>query len=583
MVNNNNRSSRIRSSQRAIVLILIPLLFWIYCAKEGMPPGGPVDMTPPQVVSVSPQPDSTHVDLSSKIRIVFSERMSGEPTQEAVFISPFPKAPFDYSWNGKTLTLSPSQPLQKDKTYVITIGAGAQDLRRNRMSRSFTFSFSTGSSIDQGIISGEVWVMQPVGLGKDAGISIWAYLLSPDRSVVYPEKEKPDYVTQPDSVGKYTFKSLIWGKFMLFAVKDVNRDMLWSGEDEIIGVTTGDVELTEQYPSRAFVDFILYRVDLSPPNLLNCRALNRNSVKLEFSEALDAKILPDTADYSISSIPDQKPLKVNEAFYQDFVTKTVYLWTEEMSSNATYELKTAGLKDLAGNLIDTAYNTCRFEGSGISDTIGLQILSILPKDGSVNVPIDTKIKLIFNQPPEPQTVETNLSVNDSTGIRLTGKGIWSTPAVYVFSLDSILFGKTRYTVNLLGKGMRNLSGYAQMRDSMVTSGFVTMNPDTFGTVSGRVVINNETGTAESLILTLWQPKENGLFYQTAVVDSNHFRFERILPGKYFLSGYIDLNHNQAFDLGLVNPYSPMEPFAVYPETIYVRSRWETEGVELKFH
>ncbi len=74
-----------------------------------------------------------------------------------------------------------------------------------------------------------------------------------------------------------------------------------------------------------------------------------------------------------------------------------------------------------------------------------------------------------------------------------------------------------------------------------------------------------------------------MFYQTAEVYENHFKFERILPGKYFLSGYMDLNHNQAFDLGLVNPYSPMEPFAVYPDTIYVRSRWETEGIELKFH
>jgi len=338
-----------------------------------------VDTTPPQVLSVSPRSDSTHVDLNSKIKIDFSERMSGEPTQEAIFISPFPQAPFDYNWSGRTLTLSPSEPLQEDKTYVITIGAGAQDLRRNQMSRSFTFSFSTGSSIDQGSISGEVWVMQPVGLGKDMGISIWAYLLSPYRSGVDPEKENPDYATQPDSAGKYVFKNLSWGKFRLFAVKDVNRDMLWSGEEEIIGVTAGDVELTEQYPSKAFVDFILNRVDQGPPSLLNCRALNRNSVKLEFSEALDIKTLSDTTDYHIWSIPDQSPLKVTEVFYQDIETKTIFLWTDEMRPNATYELKASSLKDLAGNLIDTAYNTCRFEGSVIPDTMGLQILSLLPR------------------------------------------------------------------------------------------------------------------------------------------------------------------------------------------------------------
>ncbi|MFQ6031870.1 MAG: Ig-like domain-containing protein, partial [Candidatus Zixiibacteriota bacterium] len=120
------------------------ILFFFYCAKEGMPPGGPVDTIPPEVISVSPQPDSTGVDLSSKIEITFSERMSGKPTEESIFISPFPKKPFDYKWKGKRLILSPPGPLLKDKTYVVTIGTGAQDLRRNNLSESYTFAFSTG-------------------------------------------------------------------------------------------------------------------------------------------------------------------------------------------------------------------------------------------------------------------------------------------------------------------------------------------------------------------------------------------------------------------------------------------------------
>jgi beta-lactam-binding protein with PASTA domain len=140
-------------SKKAIQLTLLFLILaFLNCAKEGMPPGGPVDTTPPEVLSVSPKPFSTRVDLNSKIEITLSERMSNKPTEESIFISPFPKKPFDYKWKGKKLILSPPEPLLESKTYVVTIGTGARDLRNNHLSKSYTFAFSTGAGLDSGTI-----------------------------------------------------------------------------------------------------------------------------------------------------------------------------------------------------------------------------------------------------------------------------------------------------------------------------------------------------------------------------------------------------------------------------------------------
>ena len=139
-----------------IFILLVFLSFVSQCAKEGMPPGGPEDTIPPEVVSVSPKPGSTQVNSSSRIEIIFSERMLAKITEESIFISPLPKKPLDLGWRGKRVILTPQEPLLPDRTYVISVGTDAQDMRRNRLSKSHTFAFSTGKELDYGNISGQV-------------------------------------------------------------------------------------------------------------------------------------------------------------------------------------------------------------------------------------------------------------------------------------------------------------------------------------------------------------------------------------------------------------------------------------------
>ena len=547
-----------------------------------MPPGGPVDTISPEVISVSPKPDTTEIDLNSKIEITFSERMLAKRTEESIFVSPLPEKPFDFRWRGKRLILTPQEPLQPDRTYVVSIGTDSQDLRRNRLSESYTFAFSTGSKLDYGAISGEVWTKQETGLGREMGASVWAYLLSPDKTQIDPQKEKPDYVTQTDNEGKYHLKNLSLGKYRLFAVQDVNRDLVWDWEKESIGVTTGDVELSEQDISKTHVDFILDKKDKKPPGLLDCHSLNKNLVKLEFDEELQEQFILDPANFKILSLLTQKLLMVNSVFFQDTDTRMIFLLTEQMNPEEKYELEVLDAKDRAGNYLDTASNTCLFDGSEIPDTVGPKIAHISPKNGEINVPFDTKIMLIFDQPPEHQNFEAFFSLVDSNQVKVAGKGEWVSANTFVFSPDSLTLGKMRYKIKLLGKEIRDLLGNVSKIDSVFFSNFVTQNPDTLGSVSGKVVIEEREESA-TIILTLWHLKQDKLSYQLTLPQSGPFLFERILPGKYFMGGYLDLDKDGVLSPGQPKPFSPMEPFALYPDTIYVRSRWETEGVKLKFH
>jgi hypothetical protein len=544
-----------------------------------MPPGGPLDTTPPKVISVSPPPNSIGVDVNSKIEITFSERMSGKQTEESIFISPFPKKPLDSKWRGKKLILSPSEPLLKDKTYVVTIGTGTEDLRRNPLSESYTFAFSTGTALDYGSISGQVWMKQTSGFQTKPGISIWAYFFS-DTIQIDPQKDKPDYVTQSDTGGKYALKNLSLEKYRLLAIDDLNSDLVWDADKEAIGVTTLDVELTADGLSKDHVDFILALRDTTRPSLLNCQALNKNQVRLDFDENLKAESVLNPDNFKIVSISTSESLKVNEVYFKGNDTSSIFLIASDTRPQEKYDLKVFNVEDESGNPLDKSASTCLFMGSAMPDTFGPKVISTSPEDGENIVSQDTEIRLIFDEPPNHPSVESSFFLSDSTGFGVFGKSRWENPNTFIFSPETLLGGRMKYRVKLEGKNIVDLLGNA-MTDSVLFFTFVTLNPDTLGSISGKVEAMEKSITGD-IVVTLSQIDAAGKRYQTKLPQPGPFLFENIFPGKYWVDSYIDLNKDGNLTIGNPKPFIPCEPFTFFADTVSVRSRWETEGVELKF-
>ena len=152
------------------------------CAKVGPPQGGPVDETPPQILSHSPNVDQLNVALERSVEIVFSEPMDHRRTEEAVFVSP--GDPLGFQWRGRTLRIDLG--LRSERTYVVTVGTGARDLRNNALEQSFSLAFATGARLDQGALRGRVYQRQ----GPLRGAHIWAYDLSDFRGEVGLEKRR---------------------------------------------------------------------------------------------------------------------------------------------------------------------------------------------------------------------------------------------------------------------------------------------------------------------------------------------------------------------------------------------------------
>jgi hypothetical protein len=564
-----------------LVVFLVALSCCLVCAKEGMPPGGPEDATPPEIVSVWPPNGATEVALDSKLEIVFNEGMTKEITEQSVFISPLPKEPFDFEWKGKKLMLSPPQPLYPERTYVVSIGADAQDLRRNRLGQTYTFAFSTGDRLDFGTISGQVWIKKQIGFKRQIGASVWAYLLDQSGRQVDPATDRPDYITQTDQQGGYLLKNLSLGTYRLFAVQDESRDLSWNWKEETIGMTTLDPELTDLNVSASAVNFILCQKDQQGPSLSICHAVNRHMARLEFDEELAPPSALDLSNYLLTSAVSHESVKISSVFFEDDYTGKITLLTEDMKEGEEYEITVTNVVDRAGNAVDTSARDCRFKGSGLPDTLVPHIAIIDPADGEANVPLDAGVTIIFSQPPDPLGIEASFSLLDPANVKIAGKGSWIGTNVYLFKPDSLLTGNTRFQANLPGKQIRNLAGNVSGPDSMFTSNFTTVDGEILGSVSGQVEIGEGMAISPP-VLILWELEKEGVSYRISLEGPGRFSFTGILPGKYFLAAYLDLNEDGLLSLGKPKLFSPMEPFEVYPDTIFVRSRWETEAVELAF-
>ena len=214
------------------------LIVFSSCASRGMPGGGPVDRTPPEIIETVPHADSTSLKNLEAIIIRFSERMEESSVEDAIFISP--PLSYETDWSGGAeITLSLTDSLKPDVTYVVTIGAGASDARKNRMIKSYQFAFSTGTTIQSGQIGGGVYGISP----KDP-FYVYAYSLSGDTMhIPDPTRQPADYLTQPGSDGVFALRFLALGSYRVFIVEDQNRNYILDADFERIGIPTRDVSL----------------------------------------------------------------------------------------------------------------------------------------------------------------------------------------------------------------------------------------------------------------------------------------------------------------------------------------------------
>ena len=186
------------------------------CASQGLPPGGPPDLTPPKLVRVTP--DSGSVNTTPRaVRFIFDEVISERPRgvqglEQLVIVSPSDGPP-DVTWERSALVVRPRRGWRPGTAYAVTILPGLTDLRGNSAPQAFRTVFATGPSIPSGTVRGAVfdWLA-----GKPAPLARIEALVGGDTTL--------RYLAAADSSGRYTLGTLPARTFTVRSYVDQNNN-----------------------------------------------------------------------------------------------------------------------------------------------------------------------------------------------------------------------------------------------------------------------------------------------------------------------------------------------------------------------
>lgn len=553
-------------------VLLAGILIWLGCAKQMPPPGGPVDTIPPEIVRSVPSPGETNVPTRTKIEIVFSEGMDHKSVENAIFISPWPSERVWFRWSRRKLKIEFGDTLKENRTYVVTVGSRASDLRNNQMKNSFSFAFATGEQIDVGQISGAVY--GPSGI---EGTLVCAYSLQ-DSHDVDPAVVLADYYTQSGSNGQYQLRYIAPGKYRLFAIRDRDGNRKYTRGIDGLGIATRDVELTAEAASISDINFQIFIEDTIPPTVKSVYALHRTAILVRFSKAINDFDEHQPERYFIISLAKDSTQKlgIRSCYKNRFDATTVFLSTEPQQVE-TYLLSARHLFDLSGHPLDSSQSQLEFIGSIQADTVQPTILFRSISDRQTGVPLTPEIRFGFSEPMDSSAFERSFSLRDRDSLLVPGKFHWNNPADVVFAVENVLRSASSYTIRLQIDSIKDQSGN-RLADTLAVTHFRTINQDTLSAIAGTV-IDELPGTTGKIYMTAKSERNS---YQQVLNEPGPYRFEAILPGIYTIYGFQDADGNGSYSYGRAVPFQPAERFFYYPDSIKVRSRWPNEGNDIRF-
>lgn len=222
---------------RIVLLVLACSIFTLSgCAKRGSPPGGPADTTAPYVEEISPGSGSVSVSLDSPVSVQFSERMKKRTVETGIVVSPPCRYDKRY-WEKNAYVMVPEGGLRSNTTYLVSVSNKAEDAHGVAMKSTFVAGFSTGDTIDAGIISGEImWKRMTV----EAAVVELFEAGAVDSVPGWPAAE-PLYLTLSGSGGVYELPFVDTAlRYRVLAFLDKNLDSV-RDEGEDVGCHAGDV------------------------------------------------------------------------------------------------------------------------------------------------------------------------------------------------------------------------------------------------------------------------------------------------------------------------------------------------------
>ena len=522
------------------ICIVISALVIFGCAKRGNPSGGPIDSIPPVLVNASPKLNSINFD-SDEIRLTFDEWIKLENIQDQLIISPpIDKSSYEItplSGVTKKVFLRFLDSLNPKTTYTINFGNSIQDNNENNPLTFFSYTFSTGETIDSLFIMGNI--IDAFDQETDDYISLQLYRVDSlfKDSIIY--LDKPTYISNTLDSTNYKFQNLKEGKYLLIALKDLDNNYFFDPFYDKIGFMDSLIIL----PRDSIIDLKLFKEETDlvweKPHFINSEKigfgyygrLDMDKIKIE------------------SNIPDS----VNFVFTKEEDIDTLNLWLSKNSFDS-----------LNFKLVEsdtTKLTTVKFDRK--KDSL-MDSLNLSPKTINV-IDLNESFKISSNIPID--NVEDSLiSVRDIDSLVIPFSTKINSQLNEVFiSFD--VSPSDKYNIFVKPNAIKDIRG--SVNDTL-NYNVVSQTLEDYGNIFLDIVGGNNS----KYILQLLNSNNEIIKEYKNAYSNSSYTFNYVRPGKYTFRLIEDLNSNDMWDTGNYIKRKQPEPVYYFPSEIDVRANWD---------
>ena len=271
------------------------------CAKVELPPGAPPDVSPPQLISASPESLAVLPGFTGDVTFRFNEVIAegSSPSQgtgtgdleRLVILSPTTRPP-EVRWRRDHITVRPREGWLPNRVYRVQLLPGVMDLRNNReTSGGAIVTFTTGAALPTLKLTGTVqdWVG-----GRAAAGALVEAVRTADSLV---------YRALADSSGGFQLGPIPDGEYLVFGSIDQNRNMTRDPREafDSVRVAAGRTDAGTLWT---------FPHDTVGPRIQTITALDSASATVTLSQPLDPAQRVAPSAVSVRVLPDSAPVPV---------------------------------------------------------------------------------------------------------------------------------------------------------------------------------------------------------------------------------------------------------------------------------
>lgn len=577
------------------------------CARMGQPDGGWFDDTPPRIVSSSPGDKATDVK-QRKVTINFDEYIKLEDATNKVVVSPPQLEMPEIKSAGKKIVVELKDTLKENTTYTIDFSDAITDNNEGNPMGKYTYSFATGDHIDTLEVSG--CVLDASNLEPVKGILVGLHQNLSDTAFTTQPLVR---VARTDGSGRFTIKGVAPGTYRAYALQDADGDYIFSQKSEMVAFSHETFEPscgpdTRQdtiWRDELRIDTIV-RVPFThfyPDNFI-LRAFTEPQTDryLLKTERTDERKFTLYFTYGSDRLPEIRGLNFNAD--NAFITEP-----SEKRDTISYWLRDTALVNQDTLRMEVTYLRTDTTGALVSATDTMDILAktsyekrmkekekelekwqkTIEKAKKKGEPYDSVMPQKHLEPmvniPSMMDPDKNVVIEMPTPLAR-----FDTAAVHLYAKYDTLWYRADCELDTIAGQQRKYLFRAEWQPGVEYSIEIDSAAceDIYGLVSGPIkrglkvrtldeyssLTVNLSGIADTAAVVVQMLNGSGKMVKEAAATARSVDFYYVTPGRYFLSAFIDRNHNGKWDTG--DYRADIQPEEVYynPKEIECKAKWD---------